>query len=145
MTKTKLTCTIVGGTGYTGGELLRILSFHPCTEVTQITSRSRMGEYAHTIHPNLRATPGGNLQFIRPDDALASDVVFLCLPHGEASSQIERWASLAGTVIDLSADFRLRDQAAYTRWYGHPHPAPQWVEKFVYGLPELTRAQLKGA
>ena len=142
---TKLTCTIVGGTGYTGGELLRILSFHPHTEVTQITSRSRMGEYAHTIHPNLRNTPGGNLQFIRPDDAQKTDVVFLCLPHGEATSQIDRWADLAGTVIDLSADFRLRNLDAYARWYGHTHPAPQWVERFVYGLPELTRAQLKGA
>ena len=142
---TKLTCTIVGGTGYTGGELLRILSFHPYTEVTQITSRSRMGEYAQTIHPNLRNTQGGNLQFIRPDDAQKSDVAFLCLPHGEATSQIDRWAGLADTIIDLSADFRLRDLAAYARWYGHAHPAPQWVEKFVYGLPELTRAQLKGA
>jgi N-acetyl-gamma-glutamyl-phosphate/LysW-gamma-L-alpha-aminoadipyl-6-phosphate reductase len=141
----KLTCTIVGGTGYTGGELLRILSYHPHTEVTQITSRSRMGEFAHTVHPNLRGTPGGQLQFIRPDDAQTSDVVFLCLPHGEATSQIERWANLAGTVIDLSADFRLRNPAAYARWYGHTHPAPQWVDRFVYGLPELTREQLKGA
>lgn len=141
----KLTCTIVGGTGYTGGELLRLLTFHPHTEVTQITSRSRMGEYAHVLHPNLRSTSGGNLQFIRPEDAQKSDVVFLCLPHGEATTQIERWAALADTIIDLSADFRLRDAKAYARWYGGAHPAPQWVERFVYGLPELSRAELQGA
>jgi LysW-gamma-L-alpha-aminoadipyl-6-phosphate/LysW-L-glutamyl-5-phosphate reductase len=139
----KLSCAIIGGTGYTGGELLRILSFHPHAEVTQITSRTRMGEYAHTVHPNLRGIC--NLQFIRPDDVQRSDVIFLCLPHGEATAQIERWATLADTIVDLSADFRLRDQAAYARWYGGAHPAPQWLDKFVYGLPELTRAQLKGA
>ena len=142
---TKLTCTIVGRTGYAGGELLRILSFHPHIEVTQITSRTRMGEFAHTVHPNLRQTPGGSLQFIRPDDVQKSDVLFLCLPHGEASTQIDRWAGLADTVVDLSADFRLRNVNAYERWYGHPHPASHWVERFVYGLPELTREQLRGA
>jgi N-acetyl-gamma-glutamyl-phosphate/LysW-gamma-L-alpha-aminoadipyl-6-phosphate reductase len=140
---TKLTCSIIGGTGYTGGELLRILSFHPQAEVTQITSRSRMGEYAHAVHPNLRGVTA--LQFIRPEEVQKSDVVFLCLPHGEATSQIERWAGMAERVIDLSADFRLRDLDAYRRWYGAAHPAPQWVERFVYGLPELTREQLRGA
>lgn len=141
----RLTIAIIGATGYTGGELLRLLSDHPGAEVTQITSRSRMGEYAHAAHPNLRGTPAGNLQFIRPEDVQTCDVIFLCLPHGEAVSQIDRWAGIAETVIDLSADFRLRDGASYARWYGAPHPAPAWTERFVYGLPELTRAQLKGA
>lgn len=141
----KLQCAIIGATGYTGGELLRILNFHPHAEVTQITSRSRMGEYAHVPHPNLRSTRAGNLQFIRPDDVKKADVIFLCLPHGEASKQIEQWAGLADVIIDLSADFRIRDGAAYARWYGEQHPAPAWVEKFVYGLPELTREKLKGS
>jgi N-acetyl-gamma-glutamyl-phosphate/LysW-gamma-L-alpha-aminoadipyl-6-phosphate reductase len=141
----KLSCSIVGGTGYTGGELLRILYTHPHAEVTQITSRSRMGEFAQTVHPNLRGTAAGNLQFVRPEDVTNADVTFLCLPHGEASTQIDRWAGLSGTIIDLSADFRLRDPKAYVRWYGGAHPAPQWVEKFVYGLPEITRKQLAGA
>jgi N-acetyl-gamma-glutamyl-phosphate/LysW-gamma-L-alpha-aminoadipyl-6-phosphate reductase len=141
----KLPCAIIGGTGYTGGELLRILNLHPHAEATQITSRSRMGEYAHVPHPNLRGTRAGNLQFIRPDDVQKCDVIFLCLPHGEAISQIDHWASLADTVIDLSADFRLHNQSSYSKWYGAPHPAPQWLGKFVYGLPELTREQLKGA
>jgi len=141
----KLSCAIIGGTGYTGGELLRLLNGHPFAEATQITSRSRMGEFAHVPHPNLRGTLVGNLQFIQPSDVKPCDVIFLCLPHTEASKQIEHWASLAPTIIDLSADFRLRDQQAYQRWYGEAHPAPAWCEKFVYGLPELTRAELKGA
>lgn len=141
----KLSCAIIGGTGYTGGELLRILNFHPYAEVTQITSRSRMGEYASAPHPNLRGAKHGELQFIRPDDVKPCDVIFLCLPHGEAQTQIERWATLAPTIIDLSADFRIRDLKAYEKWYGEAHKAPAWVDKFVYGLPELTRAQLKTA
>lgn len=141
----KLSCAIIGGTGYTGGELLRLLNTHPHAEATQITSRSRMGEFAHVPHPNLRGTTAGNLQFIRPDDVKPCDVIFLCLPHGEATSQIDKWAALAPTIIDLSADFRLHDQNAYAKWYGGAHPAPQWVQKFVYGLPELTRDQLRGA
>jgi N-acetyl-gamma-glutamyl-phosphate/LysW-gamma-L-alpha-aminoadipyl-6-phosphate reductase len=141
----KLQCAIIGATGYTGGELLRILHSHPHAEITQITSRSRMGDYAHVPHPNLRSTRAGNLQFIRPDDVQKTHVIFLCLPHGEASKQIEQWAGLADVIIDLSADFRIRDGAAYARWYGEPHPAPAWVEQFVYGLPELTREKLKGA
>lgn len=140
----KLTCAIIGGTGYTGGELLRLLNAHPHAEATQLTSRSRMGEFAHVPHPNLRNTNAGNLQFIRPDDVKPCDVIFLCLPHGEATSQIDKWAALAPTIIDLSADFRLRDQNAYAKWYGGAHPALHWVQKFVYGLPELTRTQLKG-
>jgi len=141
----KLSCAIIGSTGYTGGELLRILNLHPNVEVIQITSRSRMGEYAHVLHPNLRNTSVGNLQFIQPADVQPCDVLFLCLPHGEATKQIDAYAKLAPTIIDLSADFRLRDDAAYEKWYGEKHPAPHWVEKFVYGLPELTREQLKNA
>ncbi len=141
----KLSCAIIGGTGYTGGELLRLLNDHPDAQITQITSRSRMGEFAHVPHPNLRGTKHGSLQFITPDQVQPCDVIFLCLPHGEASTQIEKWAGTAETLIDLSADFRLRDLAAYKRWYGEDHPAPAWVDRFVYGLPELTRASLAGA
>ncbi|MCS7056043.1 MAG: N-acetyl-gamma-glutamyl-phosphate reductase [Thermoflexales bacterium] len=141
----KARCTIVGATGYTGGELLRILAFHPHAEVVQITSRSRMGEYAHVLHPNLRGMRCGSLQFIRPEDAQRTDVVFLCLPHGEAAAQVDRWAACADFLVDLSADFRLRNISAYAKWYGHEHPSPQWLGKFVYGLPELTREHLRGA
>lgn len=141
----KLQAAIIGATGYTGGELLRILNFHPHLEVTQITSRTRMGEYAHVPHPNLRNTRVGGLTFIRPEDVRKTDVIFLCLPHGEAAKQIDHWATLADVIIDLSADFRLQQLEAYARWYGAPHPSPQWVSRFVYGLPELTREHLRGA
>jgi N-acetyl-gamma-glutamyl-phosphate/LysW-gamma-L-alpha-aminoadipyl-6-phosphate reductase len=134
---------IVGGSGYTGGELLRLLLFHPHVEVTQITSRSEVGKYVYTLHPNLRGVT--QLQFIHPDTLQPCDVLFLALPHGTVARDIERYAMLAPTLIDLSADFRLNDAAAYQRWYGAPHTAPDWLGRFVYGLPERTRNQLCGA
>jgi N-acetyl-gamma-glutamyl-phosphate/LysW-gamma-L-alpha-aminoadipyl-6-phosphate reductase len=137
------TVGIVGGSGYTGGELLRLLLFHPAVRVTQITSRSEAGHYVHTVHPNLRGVT--QLQFIHPDALEPCDVLFLALPHGTASKDIERYAALAPTIIDLSADFRLKDISAYRRWYGEEHPAPQWLEQFVYGLPERTRDDLRRA
>lgn len=134
---------IVGGTGYTGGELLRLLSFHPSAEVVAITSRSRMGEFAYSAHPNLRGVT--DLQFVAPDSVPDSDVIFLCLPHGEASKQIDHWSTKAERIIDLSADFRIRDLSLYEAWYGGGHEAADWVSKFVYGLPEVSRADLVGA
>ena len=133
---------IVGGSGYTGGELLRLLLFHPDVEVTQITSRSEAGRYVHTLHPNLRGVT--QLQFIHPDALEACDVLFLAMPHGTVAREIERYAALAPTLIDLSADFRLNDAEAYRHWYGETHPAPNWLNKFVYGLPERNRDSLRG-
>lgn len=134
---------IVGGSGYTGGDLLRLLLFHPHVQVTQVTSRSEAGRYVYTIHPNLRgATP---LQFIHPDALQPCDVLFLALPHGTTAREIERYAALAPVLIDLSADFRLPDSQTYAKWYGEPHPAPDWLPKFVYGLPERNREALRGA
>lgn len=134
---------IVGGSGYTGGELLRLLHFHPLVDVTQITSRQQAGRYVHTVHPNMRGI--SKLQFIHPDALQACDVLFLCLPHGEAARQIDYYATLAPTIIDLSADFRLNTPEEYERWYGHPHPAPEWLARFIYGLPEVNRTLLRGA
>jgi len=136
-------CSVVGGAGYTGGELLRLLLDHPEAEVSQVTSRRLSGAFVHTTHPNLRART--RLQFVAPDQLEGCDVLFLCLPHGEAAGQIERFASLAERVVDLSADFRLRSGEAYREWYGGEHPAPAWLERFVYGLPELERERLRGA
>lgn len=133
---------IVGGSGYTGGELLRLLLFHPHAEVIQITSREHTGEYVHAVHPNLRRATG--LQFTHPDALQPCDLLFLALPHGRAAAQIERFAALASRLIDLSADFRLRDIEAYRRWYGE-HPAPDWLTRFIYGLPEANREHLRGA
>jgi N-acetyl-gamma-glutamyl-phosphate/LysW-gamma-L-alpha-aminoadipyl-6-phosphate reductase len=135
--------TIIGGSGYTGGELLRLLVAHPQIEVAQVSSRSHLGEYVYQVHPNLRKQT--SLKFSDPQQIEPVDVLFLALPHGQAQYQIERYAELAGSIIDLSADFRLRDAQTYRRWYGAQHAAPEWLQKFVYGLPELHRQELRSA
>jgi N-acetyl-gamma-glutamyl-phosphate/LysW-gamma-L-alpha-aminoadipyl-6-phosphate reductase len=140
---TRIQASIVGGSGYVGGELLRLLLGHPHAEVAQVTSRSQAGKYVHSVHPNLRGRT--SLSFSLPDDLRPCDVLFLALPHGEAMQRIEHWAELAPRIVDLSADFRLRNPGDYPRWYGRPHAAPEWLERFVYGLPELHREELSGA
>ena len=134
---------IVGGSGYTGGELLRLLHFHPQVEVRQITSREQAGRYAHTMHPNLRGV--SSLKFIHPDALETCDLLFLALPHGTVARSIQGYAELAPKLIDLSADFRLDCAASYENTYGSEHPAPRWLYRFVYGLPEVNREALIGA
>jgi len=141
--KSMIKVSIIGGSGYTGGELIRLLIAHPETEVVQVTSRSHLGEYIYQVHPNLRKQT--TLKFTDPGEIEPVDVLFLALPHGQAQHNIEEWASEAEYIIDLSADFRLKDPAAYQKWYGEPHAAPEWLEKFVYGLPELHREELTTA
>lgn len=136
-------CSIVGGSGYTGGELLRLLLGHPEVEVRSVTSRSLAGQPVHRTHPNLRKHT--DLLYTVPQEVSACDVIFLCLPHGHAAQEIDRWLNLAPLVIDLSADFRLRDPAIYRRWYEAEHPAPARLAQAVYGLPELSRERLRGA
>ncbi len=134
---------IVGGSGYTGGELLRLLHFHPQVELRQITSRQHAGRYIHSAHPNLRDV--SRLKFSHPENLEACDILFLAMPHGTVARQIDHFAALAPKLIDLSADFRLDSSASYQRWYGEDHPAPGWLDRFVYGLPEANRASLTGA
>ena len=143
MTTSKITVAIVGGSGYGGGEVLRILLDHPNVEVTQITSRQQAGNFVYTSHPNLRGRT--KLQFITPDQLQQCDCLFLCTPHTEASKKIEHYSKLAKKIVDLSADFRLRDAATYKKWYEEDHKAPAWLDRFVYGLPELNRERLKAA
>jgi N-acetyl-gamma-glutamyl-phosphate/LysW-gamma-L-alpha-aminoadipyl-6-phosphate reductase len=135
--------SIIGGSGYTGGELMRLLIAHPETEVVQVTSRSHLGEYVYQVHPNLRKQT--SLKFTDPGEIEPVDLLFLALPHGQAQHNIEKWASVVEHIIDLSADFRLKDPVMYQKWYGEAHAAPKWLEKFVYGLPELHREELKTA
>ncbi len=135
--------SIVGGSGYGGGELLRILLDHPNTEVAQVTSRSHLGEYVYQTHPNLRKRT--QLKFCDPAALEPVDVLFLALPHGQAQHNIEKYASLAPYIVDLSADFRLRSADVYKQWYGEAHAAPEWLSKFVYGLAELHRTDLATA
>lgn len=135
--------SIVGGSGYAGGELLRLLLGHPQVEVGQVTSETYFGQYVYTVHPNLRKRT--NLQFANLATLEPCDVLFLALPHGEAQLRINEFSGLAGRIVDLSADFRLRDLSLYERWYGHAHRAPEWAARFVYGLPEISRAALREA
>ncbi len=135
--------SIIGGSGYGGGELLRLLLAHPCVEVKQVTSRSHLGEYVYQVHPNLRKRT--QLKFSDPTALEPVDILFLAQPHGQAQHHIEEYAKLAPKIIDLAADFRLRDKVLYEHWYGEKHAAPEWLNKFVYGLPELHRAEMATA
>jgi len=137
------TASILGGSGYGGGELLRLLLAHPQVEIQQVTSRSHLGEYVYQVHPNLRKRT--QLKFCDPAALEPVDVLFLAQPHGQAQNQIEEYAKLAPNIIDLAADFRLRDANFYQTWYGAKHAAPAWLSKFVYGLPELHRAEIASA
>lgn len=135
--------SIVGGSGYTGGELLRLLYMHPQTQIAQVSSRRLKGQPIHRSHPNMR----GHLDtvYCTPDEIEPCDVLFLCMPHGKAAGEIDRWRALAPLVIDLSADFRLRDADNYQSWYGEAHPSPSTLADGTYGLPEIAREQLAGA
>ncbi len=139
----KLKVSIIGGSGYTGGELLRILLFHPYVEIKQVTSERFFGKLIHKAHPNLRK--GSALKFSSIDDIEPCDVLFLCLPHGQSQEKIDFYKDKAKKIIDLSADFRLDDEQLYEKWYKKPHARPDLLKKFVYGIPELRRGEMKKA
>ena len=136
---------IVGATGYTGVELLRLLAGHPQAEVTVITSRSEKGLPVADLYPNLRGVI--DLDFSLPDvDQLSNcDVVFFATPHGVAQSMVAEILQRGVKVIDLSADFRIRDADLWESWYGQPHSARELIPQAVYGLPEVNREAIKGA
>lgn len=135
--------SIVGGSGYAGGELLRLLLGHPGFEVAQVTSRRLAGAFVHFTHPNLRGH--ADLRYCTLDELGRCDLLFLCVPHGSAAADLDVYSALAPRIVDLSADFRLRSPSAYADWYGDPHPRPEWLDRFVYGLPELDREAVAGA
>ena len=137
----KIRVSIVGASGYTGGEVLRLLLSHPCVEIGQVTSESSAGNYVHTIHPNLRKVT--QLQFVSATALQPADVLFVALPHGELQKRIDAYSKLARYIVDLSADFRLRDTALYQRYYEEVHSAPGWLDQFIYGLPEINREALR--
>src|SRR5262245_10566021 len=132
--------SIVGASGYTGGELSRLLLFHPNVEIKQVTSERLAGKLVSGAHPNLRKIC--SLKFNTISELEGCDVLFLCLPHGETMGRIDEFKAIAPKLIDLSADFRLRDPTDYDRWYGRSHVRPELLKEFTYGLPELHRAEL---
>ena len=135
--------SIIGGSGYTGGELLRLMLAHPNAQVAQVTSRKLKGLPVFRSHPNLRGHLDVN--FVTPDEVEPCDVLFLCMPHGKASGEIDRWREVAPLIVDLSADFRLRDPDRYAHWYNEEHPNPAALASAQYGLPEINRSNLPGA
>ncbi len=136
---------IVGATGYTGVELLRLLSVHPDVEITFVTSRSNAGSRVDAMFPSLRGFV--DLEFSDPsDDALADcDLVFFATPNGVAMKHVPSLLKKGTKVIDLAADFRIKDVALWSKWYGMEHACPELVSEAVYGLPEINREHIKGA
>jgi LysW-gamma-L-alpha-aminoadipyl-6-phosphate/LysW-L-glutamyl-5-phosphate reductase len=134
---------IVGGSGYTGGELLRLLLRHPKVEVAQVTSDSMAGKPIGRAHPNLRKVT--DLTFTPHSDLEPCDLLFLAMPHGRSMGRMPDFLVRAGKVIDLSADFRLKDPALYREYYGVEHPRPDLLAQSVYGLPELHREAIRQA
>lgn len=136
---------IVGGTGYTGVELLRILAAHPHAELTAITSRKEDGMPVAEMFPSLRGFV--SLAFSAPEKTPLHecDVVFFATPHGVAMAQARELLAAGVKVIDLAADFRLKDTAEFEQWYGMPHSCPDLLAEAVYGLPEINREAIKSA
>ena len=144
--KKTLRIGIVGGSGYVGGELLRLLLMHPQAEVTMVTSRQVVGEYIFNSHPNLRGLT--QLKFVPMDIAELQrncDLVFTATPHGGSVNLVPKLLEAGLKVVDMSADFRLRDPAAYEKWYGWKHASTETLKEAAYGLPELHREQIKKA
>ncbi|CAL1241154.1 N-acetyl-gamma-glutamyl-phosphate reductase [Candidatus Methylocalor cossyra] len=136
---------IVGGTGYTGVELLRILALHPEVDIAVVTSRSDAGKDVEEIYPNLRGVLAARFVEPTPEAFRGCDVVFFATPNGTAMRWAPALLARGIRVIDLAADFRLQDPALWERWYGEPHACPELLPEAVYGLPEAHRAVIRGA
>src|SRR3990167_5138236 len=136
---------IIGGRGYTGGELLRLLAMHPEAKLQVITSRGEAGKKVADLFPSLRGHV--NLAFTEPDtkSLAACDVVFSATPNGIAMTHARELLKAGVKLIDLAADFRLKDPAGWEKWYGMPHACPELLAEAVYGLPEVNREKIKKA
>ena len=145
----RIKTAIVGASGYTGQELLRLLLVHPQVELVAATSRQEAGKPLSSVFPRFRKLPGAELPFMEPDpDAIAAtgaQAAFLALPHGVAAEIATALLDRGLKVIDLSADFRLSDADVYEEFYGHPHPAPALLDEAVYGLPEVRAGAIRDA
>ncbi len=138
---------IVGGSGYGGAEMIRRLLVHPDVELVRVASVDFVGEPLSAADPALEGLTDLVFEGIPPAEAARGvDVVLLGLPHGVAAEKVPELAALPGIrIVDMSGDFRLKDPAAYARWYGRPHPCPERLRDFVYGLPELNRERIRSA
>ena len=141
----KIKVSIVGGSGYTGIELLRLLSLHPNVEILHITSRNDTGRFVCDIYPSLRGVLSH--KFVNPDDIDLKDsnLVFFDTPNGVAMKYAKNLIDNGIKVIDLAADFRIKNIKEWEKWYEMPHECPDIIEKAIYGLPEVNRNQIKNA
>ena len=135
--------SIVGASGYAGGELLRLLLQHPKVEINQVTSERFAAKPVSVVHPNLRKQT--NLKFCSSKELEKCDLLFIALPHGSFMKEFDRFKNTANKIIDLSADFRLKNSEDYKKWYSIEHPKPELLEEFVYGIVELHRKDMKKA
>ena len=136
----KIKVGVVGGSGYTGGELLRILYGHPFVDIVGVTSRKYLGKPISRTHPNLRKI--SKLKFISIESMPDVDVLFLGLPHHAVMDYIDDFFKKTDLLIDLSSDFRLSNPDDYIKYYGHEHSRPELLKEFVYGMPELHREKI---
>jgi [amino group carrier protein]-6-phospho-L-2-aminoadipate/5-phospho-L-glutamate reductase len=134
---------VIGGGGYIGGELVRLLLAHPKVELAHVTSTRLRGRPVRVAHPNLRNQT--DLCFVADEDVTECDAVFLAVPHGASLNAVARWSAIAPLVVDLSADFRLAEPARRERYYPGPAPDPGWLARFQPGIPELNREGLREA
>lgn len=137
---------VIGGSGYGGGEIIRRLVLHPDVELVRVASIDYVGEPVSAAHPNLEGLCELRFENLEAKDAARGmDLVFLGLPHKVSAHKVEEIIPTGARIVDLSGDFRLKDLAAYERYYATKHPAPQLLGEFVYGLPELNRERIRGA
>ena len=137
---------VIGASGYVGGELLRLLVVHPKVKIAMVTSRQHAGEYVHRVHPSLKGFI--EITFTTMDtNKLAEncDIIFTSVPHGSGFEIVKDLYSRGLRIIDLSADFRLKNPSDYVKWYGWEHPYPELLSKSTYGVPELHREKIKGS
>ena len=137
---------IAGASGYTGVELLRLCANHADLDVVRVGASANVGARVSDLYPSLSAAyPGVVFEELSADDMEGLDVAFLALPHGASQELVPDLLDRVPLTVDLSADFRLQDPAAYTEWYGRAHAAPELLKRAVYGLPELNRKEIAGA
>jgi N-acetyl-gamma-glutamyl-phosphate/LysW-gamma-L-alpha-aminoadipyl-6-phosphate reductase len=142
----KVKIGIMGGSGYAGGELLRFLIPHPEAEIEFVSSTRFSGEFIHMIHPNLRGITRIKFQPHNVQELIKKcELVFLATPHGSSQDLVPQFLDAGVKIIDLSADFRLKDPKAYPTWYGWEHSHPELLDRAVYGIPELHREEIRNA
>src|SRR6187431_2743411 len=137
---------IIGGSGYGGAEMARRLLMHPDVELVRVASIDHVGEPLGAVHPNLDGATDLRFEDLTPAEAARGcDVALLALPHKVTAAKVPELCELGVKIVDMSGDFRLKDVAAYEKYYGTKHPCPELLPRFVYGLPELNRRAIQQA